>query len=366
MNRRNFLRTAAGAAGAALAGVPDRPALGAGPKSGRQLAGKLPRWHGFNLQEKFNAGRNRPFAESDFAWMKEWGFDFVRLPMDYRCWTDKNDPYTFQEKVLKEIDGAVEFGKRYGIHVSLNLHRAPGYTVARPPEKLNLWQDEEARKQFDAQWAMFAKRYKGIPSERLSFDLVNEPAKVPNEVYAKVARRATAAIRREDPDRLVISDGNQWGNVPVMELADLGIAQSTRGYQPFQLTHYKASWAGGNWAEPTWPLKRGSEVQDTAWLRKKYIEPWKRLEAMGVGVHVGEWGAYNRTPHDVVLRWMRDVLTLWREAGWGWAVWNFRGSFGPLDSKRADVQYEDFHGHALDRKMLDLLRRFQGGDPVVR
>ncbi len=89
MNRRNFLKTAAGAAlaGAALAGGHDRPALGARPKSGRQLAKKLPRWHGFNLQEKFNAGHNRPFAESDFAWMKQWGFDFVRLP-----WTTAAGP----------------------------------------------------------------------------------------------------------------------------------------------------------------------------------------------------------------------------------------------------------------------------------
>jgi len=354
MNRRNFLRTAAGAA---LVACSERRALGAKPKTGRELAGKLPRWRGFNLQEKFNSGRNGPFLESDFALIQGWGFDFVRLPMDYRCWTDKDDPYAYNEKVLKEIDQAVEFGRTHGIHVSLNLHRAPGYTVARPPEKLNLWKDEEAQKQFDAQWAMFAKRYEGIPSERLSLDLVNEPAKVSGADYAKVARRATAAIRNVDPDRLVISDGNSYGNVPVFELADLGIAQSTRGYQPFQLTHYKASWAGGNWAEPTWPLKRGKEVQGKEWLRTKYIEPWKRLEAMGVGVHVGEWGVYNRTPHDVVLRWMRDVLTLWREAGWGWAVWNLRGGFGPLDSKRQDVTYESFRGHQLDRKMLELLRR---------
>ena len=65
-----------------------------------------------------------------------------------------------------------------------------------------------------------------------------------------------------------------------------------------------------------------------------------------------------RTPHDVVLRWMRDCLTLWHDAGWGWAVWNLRGSFGVLDSERSDVTYEDFRGHRLDRKMLELLREF--------
>ena len=53
---------------------------------------------------------------------------------------------------------------------------------------------------------------------------------------------------------------------------------------------------------------------------------------------------------------MRDGLELWKEAGWGWALWNFRGSFGVLDTRRRDVVYEDFKCHKLDRKMLGLLR----------
>jgi len=51
------------------------------------------------------------------------------------------------------------------------------------------------------------------------------------------------------------------------------------------------------------------------------------------------------------------VLELYQQAGFGWALWNFRGPFGILDSGRKDVAYEDFRGHKLDRKMLDLLRR---------
>lgn len=77
-----------------------------------------------------------------------------------------------------------------------------------------------------------------------------------------------------------------------------------------------------------------------------------------MGVHVGEFGVYNRTPHDVALAFLEDLLALWEAAGWGWALWNFRGPFGVLDSEREDVDYEDWHGHDLDREMLDLLRRY--------
>ncbi len=73
---------------------------------------------------------------------------------------------------------------------------------------------------------------------------------------------------------------------------------------------------------------------------------------------MGEWGCFNRTPHDVTLRWMRDILSLWKDAGWGYAMWNLRGSFGVLNSGRDDVPYEEYKGHKLDRRMLELLKEF--------
>ena len=39
-------------------------------------------------------------------------------------------------------------------------------------------------------------------------------------------------------------------------------------------------------------------------------------------------------------------------------MWNLRGEIGVLDSERTDVQYEDYKGHKLDRKMLELLKQY--------
>ncbi len=50
------------------------------------------------------------------------------------------------------------------------------------------------------------------------------------------------------------------------------------------------------------------------------------------------------------------MLDNWKKAGWGWALWNLRGSFGVMDSGRKDVSYEDFKGRKLDRAMLEVLR----------
>jgi endoglucanase len=89
-----------------------------------------------------------------------------------------------------------------------------------------------------------------------------------------------------------------------------------------------------------------------------YIKPWREIAAQGATVFVGEWGAYNRTPHPVALAWMKSWLDQWQQAQFGWALWNFRGSFGILDSGRTDVTYDDWHGHKLDREMLQLLQRY--------
>jgi endoglucanase len=357
MNRRTFLATTAVASFAAALTSP--PAFAAETKPA-PTAKKLPRWRGFNLTQKVHARPegNRPFPESDFALLEEWGFDFARLPLSYLCWATADEPMKLREGELKHLDDAVEFGRKHGVHVNLNLHRAPGYCVNPPKEPLDLWTNAQALDACAFHWAHLARRFKGAPNDAVSFDLLNEPANIKEETYVRVVTRLAQAIRAEDPQRLIIADGLRWGRDPVHGLAGLGIAQSTRGYDPMQVSHYHASWVSGadKYALPTWPLKDGSKPADKEALHRDRIAPWQALERKGVGIHVGEWGAHNQTPHDVTLAWMRDQLALWREAGWGWALWNLRGSFGVIESGREDVKYEDLRGRKLDREMLKVLQ----------
>ncbi len=355
MNRRAMLAGLGLVAAGAVLGVEGAD----GPRTlPEPTPSKLPRWRGFNLLEMFMADAAKAFPESDFAAIAELGFDFARLPMDYRAWTDPKDWTKFREDRLGWVDDVVAFGRKHGIHVQLNFHRAPGYTVASPPEPKSLWTDPEAQDVCALHWERFARRFRGIPNRELSFDLFNEPAKVGPEPHKKVVARMVEAIHRHDPARLIVCDGRDYGTKPPTELVGLGVATSTRGYAPFHLTHYRASWVEGSdrWPVPTYPLKEDGKTWDKSNLIRENIEPWKALERQGVGVMVGEFGCHNRTPHSVVIPWMRDSLDAWRQAGWGWALWNLRGSFGILDSNRTDVSYEDWRGHKLDRAMLDVLR----------
>ncbi len=342
-------------------------------------ASLIPRWRGFNLQGNFpppGQTQSRPaFDEFDFATMAAWGFDFARLPLSYWVWGRKDDWSVINEEPLKEIDRAVELGKQYGLHININFHRIPGYCINnRELEPADLFSGAKAErdKALEAaifHWKAFAKRYKGIPNRRLSFDLINEPPKMRSyegyleERYVEIVKALVRGIREIDPHRLIVADGINIGQAPVMGIADLGLVQSTRGYLPKAVSHYTATWVPKDEFEsfnlPTWPFKddKGT-VWDRARLKREDIDPYKPLVAKGVQIHVGEWGCFNKTPHAVALAWMEDSLSLWKEAGWGSSMWNLRGSFGVMDSERQDVQYEDFKGHKLDRKMLELLKRY--------
>jgi endoglucanase len=366
MNRRDFLKTSGTFAAMSITGLktnamakPEKPAL------------DFSRYRGFNFLAKFGEwGPRAKFEEEDFEIMTEWEFDFARIPMSYWRWASKNDWFKIDEEVIKDIDEAVAMGKQYKVHINLNLHRIPGYCInGRNQEPVDLYEDtpENMQKALDGaifHWKMFARRYKGIPNTQLSFDLINEPPFTKEETrHVEVVTALVKAIREEDPDRLIVSDGKDAGRTPIFGITDLGLVQSTRGYTPMTVTHYKADWVRQSAFEssgvPTWPLKgNDGKVWDKAALKAGLIDTWMPLVKKGVPVHVGEWGCYNKTPHDVVLAWMKDVLSLWKEVGWGHALWNLKGDFGVLNSGRTDVQYENYKGHKLDRKMLELIKEY--------
>ncbi|WP_159467684.1 glycoside hydrolase family 5 protein [Dyadobacter sp. 3J3] len=346
---------------------------------------KLPKWKGFNLLDFFSPDPKpdrRLTVEEHFKWMHDWGFDFVRLPMAYPSYIkfdrSKNitpaEVYNIDEQAVEKIEKLVFLAHKYNLHVSLNLHRAPGYCVnAGFHEPYNLWTDQEALDAFCFHWNMWAKRFKTTSSKRISFDLLNEPSlredmndqlskrsSVPGAIYRKVAVAASEAIRKENPKHLIIADGNDVGSSVIPEIVDLDIGQSCRGYHPGIISHYKAPWANKDpehLPDPKWPGQVGNQYLSREML-EKYYKPWIALVNQGVGVHCGECGSWNKTPHDVFLAWFGDVLDILSSNGIGFSLWEFIGDFGVLDSKRTDVAYEDFHGHKLDRQLLNLMLKY--------
>jgi endoglucanase len=357
-----------------------------------------PRWYGFNLLEYFSTDPDwmkyfpykddGGFKEDDFRWISGWGFNWVRLPMDYRFWTDPNDPLKIEERKIEPIDRAIRLGEKYGIHVDICLHRAPGECILDgmdekktgihvTQEKTSVYRNQATLDAFVHQWVYFAKRYKAISSRWLSFNLVNEPvvrpvgyvwyAKHPQkpaihgeEKYVHVAREAIAGIRTVDPRRLIVTDA--YGGKIVPELFDTGVLQSCHDYDPVEVTHYGLPWGPpqvqiGKEPVPTWPLKdaKGHVIADKQTIREQF-RSWGKLAQHGIPIHFGEMGCSNHTPPNVAYAWFNDSLDVINGLHSGWALWNFRGPIGILDTERAGTKYKNWYGHQLDFTLLNLLR----------
>jgi len=319
--------------------------------------------YGFNMLWMFSYRGQEPKKadEKQLDFIGKHGFNFIRVPTDYNFWTKDFDYLHPDEKVFENIDAYLEECRKRKLHMCLNFHRAPGYCInANNREKHNLWTDEEAQEGFVFLWEYFAKRYKGISSSELSFDLLNEPPSVGQYEFTRdnhehVMRKTIKAIRDIDPDRQIVLDGISGGWEAIPELADAGVIHSGRGYAPFWISHHGAHWCGDiKWPEPVYPGVMYGEYWDKDKLREFY-KPWLEVEKQGVEVHIGEFGCFNKTPNDIALRWLGDLMEVFKENGWGYSMWNFEGSFGIVNHGRPGAVYKNIDGFDVDKTLLDIM-----------
>lgn len=320
--------------------------------------------YGFNFLWMFvhHGQPPAPVAENELDFLADHGFNFVRIPTDYNFWTKDYDYFHPNEDVFGHIDRYLAACRERGLHMCLNLHRAPGYCINRNDrEKHNLWVDEIAQDAFVFLWETFARRYLGISSRELSFDLVNEPADIgqyglTRDRHEALMRRTIKAIRAIDPQREIVLDGLGGGNLAMPELADAGVVHSGRGYQPMCISHYQAEWWKGHEGlqEPFYP---GIEWMGRVWNKetlREFYQPWVDVQNMGAQIHIGEFGCYDKTHNDVALAWFKDLLSLFKDLKWGYSLWNFKGAFGIVEHGRPGTVYDDYKGFKVDRKLLEL------------
>ncbi len=343
------------------------------------------RWCGFNLLEMFSyQGQPSPgFRTDDFARIHDWGFNYARLPLDYRFLFHGSDGEEWSEETLRQLDRALSLGEEFGVHVCVNLHHAPGFCINTPRDTWTLWTSSEAQSRNERIWATFARRWDGRPN--LSFDLVNEPTGCTMAQYTAFVRDMVEAIRCVDDSRFLVADGFEVGTQVIAGVEDLGIGQSMHCYEPMWVTHHKASWVPAllEYVEPpVWPgplpnaeaararfgdghparwivEAYGDGVMDRDWLRAK-LQPWFDLSARGGWVHCGEFGVFSTAPRAAQLAWTEDLLILLHEHGMGWSLWNLRGPFGVINSGRPEAEMTRLpSGEWLDEPLLALLQRFR-------
>ena len=128
------------------------------------------------------------FLEDDFRWIHDWGLNIVRRRGLSNL--DGAGPDDDRAKSVEPIDRAIRLGEKYGVHVNICLHRAPGLCIldtmdakltgiSVTKEKTNVYSDTQTFDAFVHQWVYFAERYKHIDSKILSFNLVKSRSRCP-------------------------------------------------------------------------------------------------------------------------------------------------------------------------------------------
>jgi endoglucanase len=56
-------------------------------------------------------------------------------------------------------------------------------------------------------------------------------------------------------------------------------------------------------------------------------QPLAAAKRTGLPLYCGEFGVFIMTPQPARLAWYRDIASVFREYGIGWANWDYKGGF---------------------------------------
>lgn len=150
--------------------------------------------------------RQNWIAERDFAMIRSFGFNFVRLPMDYRLFEDDERPMKLKRDAFKWIDQTITWAKKHQLYVLLDMHGIQGgqspYEHTGENDQNKYWTDKDAQKRAQWLWTIIAKRYKG-ESTVMGYDPMNEPYGGTHEGQLARFDELYKAIRKGDPAKLV-------------------------------------------------------------------------------------------------------------------------------------------------------------------
>ena len=175
------------------------------------------------------------FYEEEVARIAADGFDFVRATVNFQTvFGQSGGTEQVRGAFVSSMDDLVNWCAKYGIHLCFDSHAFPGFDPLGGNENITLWDDPEQQELFCAFWGWMAEHYQNVPSNLLSFNLINEPRgpeSLSDEDYSSLMKKAISAIREYSPDRLIFADalGVAQG-IPVEGLADAQVAQAIHPY----------------------------------------------------------------------------------------------------------------------------------------
>lgn len=297
----------------------------------------------------WQAYRDNYITREDIRFIKQAGFNSVRVPFSYRLFVSEGEPQKLEGAGYELLDRVVDWCKKEGLFVILDMHAAPG---GQTGDNIDdswgypfLFESAESQDLTVNIWRKIAARYRGEPTV-VGYDLLNEPiAHYFDSVYLNpklepLYRRIVAGIRQVDRNHIIFLGGAQWDtNFKVFGTPfDDKVAytfhkywmdvnqQSIQEYLDFRDQHSVPIWmgeSGENTDEWIGSFRTLLERNNIGWC----FWPYKKLDATSCVVSINspaEWDTIvgfaesprltfeevrkNRPPRDRVKKALSDYL----------------------------------------------------------
>lgn len=305
----------------------------------------------------------RTFIEkSDIDQIAQWGFDHIRLPIDFEVLEDEdgNQKQEGYELVLKVCDWCRE----NDLNVVLDLHKAYGYDFnhAGDKEKNDLFHNAYLQERFVDLWCTIANTFKNF--NNVAFELLNEVVEKENAMlWNELIDKTVKCIREVNAQTPIIYGGIQWNSARTLKLLripeDKNIIFTFHFYEPLLFTHQKAHWVKqmdpkkevsypdsmdyyrsesatlGEQGETT--VFARSQTMGVEFIEEMVSEAVLAAQKAGTQLYCGEFGVIDQAPVQDTMRWFEDVKTIFENHHIGCALWTYK----QMDFGLTDLHYDD-------------------------
>lgn len=263
---------------------------------------------GNTLEPPKEAGWNNPKAEEYYFDMyQQEGFDFVRVPVRWDEHTSKTAPYKVDPIWMARIEQILDWGLSRGLYVVVNAHHE---------EWIKSNYSQANRDRFDSIWSQIAVRFKD-KSERLLFEIINEPNGLTKAQNDDLHQRVIQLIRKTNPTRILIFQGHNWGGSNELIQAaipnDPYLMGSFHSYDPYLF---------GLEGQGTW-----GTASDYNALKAKFdaVKAWSTKN--NIPVFLGEFGSLRKCDYNSRMRHYKAYVDYSLLNGFAAAAWDDGGDF---------------------------------------
>ena len=162
-------------------------------------------------------------TERDIEFIRQQGANTIRLPFNYKLFTDEDYMgQTGQKDAFGLIDRLVEWCRKAGLYLILDMHDCPG---GQTGDNIDdgygypwLFESETSQQLFCDIWQRIARHYQDEPVI-LGYELMNEPIahyfenkETLNQLLEPLYKRAVKAIRKVDKNHIILLGGARWNS----------------------------------------------------------------------------------------------------------------------------------------------------------